>query len=396
LYDAAYLAMAPARWSAAGAQALFSNPFSPLSYTLPGRMISASADVFSGLATRRGKPAWDLPVSPHVVDERAFGSLLRFERPHAQPAPRVLLVAPLSGHFATLLRGTVAALLDDHDVYITDWNDAREIPPSAGRFDLDTYIAYMLDWIRLLGGDVHVVAVCQPVPAVLSAVALLAAAGDPAQPRSMVLMGGPLDVRVAPTAPTQFAAAQSLEWFDRELTARVPAWYRGAGRRVYPGYVQLGAFVAMHPDRHIEAHLKIFESLVRGDGAAVAERRAFYDEYLSVMDIPAEFYLQTVEVVFQRAALMDGTMTWRGTPVDPAAIRRTALMTVEGEFDDISAPGQTAAAQDLCSGIPAERRDHLLQRSVGHYGIFNGRIFREAIAPRIAAFISRNAEPFSG
>jgi poly(3-hydroxybutyrate) depolymerase len=394
LYDAAYLAMAPARWSAAGAQVLFSNPFSPLSYTLPGRLIGASADVFSGFATRRGKPAWDLPVSPHVVDERAFGSLLRFERPHAQPAPRVLLVAPLSGHYATLLRGTVAALFDQHDVYITDWHDARDISPAAGSFDLDAYIGYLLDWIRLLGPEVHVVAVCQPVPAVLSAVALLAAAGDPAQPCSMVLMGGPLDVRVAPTAPTQLAAAQSLEWFDRELTCRVPAWYRGAGRRVYPGYVQLGAFVAMHPDRHFEAHVKIFESLVRGDGAAAAERRAFYDEYLSVMDIPAEFYLQTVDVVFQRAALMDGTMTWRGTPVDPAAIRRTALMTVEGEFDDISAPGQTAAAQDLCSGIPAERRDHLLQRSVGHYGIFNGRIFRDAIAPRIAAFIGRSAEPF--
>jgi len=393
LYDAAYLAMAPARWSAAGAQALFGNPFSPLAYTVPGRLISASADLFSGLATRRGKPAWNVTVAPQVVDERAFGSLVRFEAPHTQAAPRVLLVAPLSGHYATLLRGTVAALVDRHDVYVTDWHDARDIPPSAGSFDLDEYIAYLLDWIRLLGPDVHVVAVCQPVPAVLTAVALLSAAGDPAQPRSMVLMGGPLDVRAAPTAPTQLAAAQSLEWFDRELTCRVPAWYRGAGRRVYPGYVQLGAFVAMHPERHFEAHLKIFESLVRGDGAAAAERRAFYDEYLSVMDIPAEFYLQTVDVVFQRAALMAGTMTWRGTPVDPAAIRRTALMTVEGEFDDISAPGQTAAAQALCSGIPSDRRDHLLQRAVGHYGIFNGRVFRDAIAPRIAAFIERSAEP---
>lgn len=385
--------MAPARWSAASAQAIFSNPFSPFSYTLPGRMISASAEIFSEFATRRGKPGWNLAATPQVVDERAFGSLVRFERPRTTTLPRVLLVAPLSGHFATLLRGTVAGLIDDHDVYITDWHDAREVPLAAGSFDLDAYIAYVLDWIRLLGPDVHVVAVCQPVPAVLAAVALLAAAGDPAQPRSMVLMGGPLDVRVAPTAPTQLAATQSLAWFERELTTSVPAWYRGAGRRVYPGYIQLGAFMAMHPDRHIEAQLAMFSSLVRGDGTAAAERRAFYDEYLSVMDIPAEFYLQTVDVIFQRGALMDGTMTWRGTPVDPTAIRRTALMTVEGEFDDISAPGQTAAAHQLCAGIPPERHDHLLQPAVGHYGIFNGHVYREAIAPRIASFISRSTEP---
>lgn len=393
LYDAAYLAMTPARWTAAGAQVLFGNPFSPFSYTLGGRMLSASAEVFSGLAMRRGKPRWNLAAEARVIDERPFGSLVRFERPRAQPVPRILLVAPLSGHYATLLRGTVAALLDDHDVYITDWHDAREIPPAAGRFDLDEYIAYTQDWIRLLGPEVHVVAVCQPVPAVLAAVALMAAADDPAQPRSMVLMGGPLDVRVAPTAPTELAAQHSLAWFDRELTTRVPAWYRGAGRRVYPGYLQLGAFVAMHPERHFEAQLAIFTSLVRGDGAAAAERRAFYDEYLSVMDIPAEFYLQTVDVVFQRAALMNGSMTWRGAAVDPAAIRNTALMTVEGEFDDISAPGQTSAAHALCSGIPAERREHLLQPAVGHYGIFNGRIYREGIAPRIASFIARSAEP---
>jgi hypothetical protein len=250
LYDAAYLAMTPARWTAAGAQVLFGNPFSPFSYTLGGRVLNASAEVFSDLATRRGKPRWNLAAEARVIDERPFGSLVRFERPRARPVPRVLLVAPLSGHYATLLRGTVAALLDDHDVYITDWHDAREIPPAAGRFDLDEYIAYTQDWIRLLGPEVHVVAVCQPVPAVLAAVALLAAAGDPAQPRSMVLMGGPLDVRVAPTAPTELAEQHSLAWFDRELTTRVPAWYRGAGRRVYPGYLQLGAFVAMHPERH--------------------------------------------------------------------------------------------------------------------------------------------------
>jgi poly(3-hydroxybutyrate) depolymerase len=379
--------MAPARWSAATTQALFRNPFSPFSYTLPAKLISASADVFAGVATRRGKPAWKLDATVRTVDRRPFGTLLQFERPRTAALPRVLLVAPLSGHFATLLRGTVAALLDTHDVYITDWHDARDVPVDAGAFDLDEYIAYMMAWIRLLGPDVHMIAVCQPVPAVLSAVALMAADDDPAQPRSMILMGGPLDVRAAPTAPTRLAAEQPLAWFERELTMRVPAWYAGAGRRVYPGFVQLGAFIAMHPARHVEAHLEIFTALVRGDGEGAAARRAFYDEYLSVMDIPAEFYLQTVDLVFQRASLMDGTMRWRGRPVDPAAIRRTALMTIEGEHDDISAPGQTAAAQALCSSLAPEQREHLLQPGVGHYGIFNGHVYRDAIAPRIGAFI---------
>ncbi|BDE05536.1 esterase [Vulcanimicrobium alpinum] len=380
--------MAPARWSAATAKFFFGNPFSPFSYTLPARMISASADVFSGVAERRGKPAWNVPETIATIDSRPFGDLIRFERPRTREVPRVLLVAPLSGHYATLLRGTVESLIDEHDVYITDWTDARDVPVSAGSFDLDDYIGYLMDWIRLLGPDVHVIGVCQPVPAVLSAVALMAQDDDPAQPRSMVLMGGPLDVDASPTAPTKLAANRTLEWFDRELTARVPSWYRGAGRRVYPGFLQLGAFVAMHPDRHIEAHLKIFNALVRGDDEDAAKRRAFYDEYLSVMDIPAEFYLQTVDVVFKRAALMSGTMTWRGRPVDPAAIARTALMTVEGELDDISGPGQTFAAHGLTTSILAEDREHLLQPGVGHYGVFNGRRYRESIYPRIAEFIA--------
>lgn len=387
-FDAAYLAMSPVRWSAAATRALFGNPFNPFSYTWAGRMMNASADVFAGMAARRCKPDWSLPATVEVFDDRPFGRLIRFVTGDARERPRVLVVAPMSGHYATLLRGTVEALLDDHDVYVTDWADARDVPASAGRFDFHDYIGYVKDYIGALGPDVHVIAVCQPAPAVIAAVALLAADDDPAQPRSMTLMGGPVDVRTAPTAPTELAASRSLEWFERELTMRVPQWYRGAGRAVYPGFLQIGAFMSMHPERHVDAHWKIFEDLVRGDGESAQKRRAFYDEYLSVMDITAEFYLQTVDEVFQRATLATGTMSWRGQHVDPAAIGKTALLTVEGELDDISAPGQTLAAQTLCSGIPADERGNLLKPGVGHYGIFSGRTWRTEIAPHIAAFIA--------
>ncbi|MDB5072351.1 MAG: phaZ [Candidatus Eremiobacteraeota bacterium] len=392
-YDAAYLAMTPARWSAAATQALFGNPFNPFSYTPAGRMLSATADVFAGVTRKRGKPAWNLPATIDAIDDRPFGRLIRFTPIGASgERPRVLLVAPMSGHYATLLRNTAEVLMQDHDVYVTDWADARDVPLTAGRFDLDDYVAYVMDWIRVLGPDVHVVAVCQPAPAVLAAVALLAAQNDPAQPRSMTLMGGPVDVRVAPTAPTELAAARSLAWFESELTMRVPQWYRGAGRTVYPGFLQIGAFMSMHPQRHAEAHWKIYEDLVRGDGESAQKRRAFYDEYLSVMDIPAEFYLQTVDEVFQRATLASGTMTWRGRRVEPAAIAKTALLTVEGELDDISAPGQTYAAHALCSGLPQGMRHDYVQHGVGHYGIFSGTKWRTEVAPRIAMFIAEHAQ----
>ena len=390
-YDAAYLAMTPARWSAATAQAIFGNPFNPLAYTWTGRTINAFADVFSGVARRRGKPAWNLPARVEVVDERPFGRLIRFDTGTRRAQPRVLLVAPMSGHYATLLRGTVEALLDKHEVYVTDWADARDVPLDAGQFDLDDYVGYVMDYLRMLGPDSHVVAVCQPAPAVLAAVALLAADEPAAQPRTMTLMGGPVDVHVAATAPTTLATTHSLEWFQRELTMNVPAWYPGAGRAVYPGFLQIGAFMSMHPQRHLEAHWKIFEDLVRGDGESAQKRRAFYDEYLSVMDIPAEFYLQTVDEVFQRATLARGEMTWHGRPVDPSAIRTTALFTVEGEHDDISAPGQTLAAHALCPNIPAEKQSTYLQPGVGHYGIFSGGKWRTEIAPRLAAFVAAHS-----
>ncbi len=383
--------MAPARWSAAATRAVFENPFNPFAYTLPGRMLSATADVFSGIVQRRGKPAWGLAATVETVVERPFGSLIRFVTGETRERPRVLLVAPMSGHYATLLRNTVDVLMADHDVYLTDWADARDVPLAAGRFDLDAYIGYVVDDIRLLGPDVHAIAVCQPAPAVLAAIAVIADETPEAQPRSMVLMGGPVDVRAAPTAPTAFAASHSPAWFESELTMRVPPWYRGAGRRVYPGFLQIGAFMSMHPDRHADAHWEIFRDLVRGDGESARARRAFYDEYFAVMDIPAEFYLQTVDQVFRRAALAAGTMTWRGRRVDPSAISGTALLTVEGEHDDISAPGQTLAAQALCSGIAPERKRNHLQPGVGHYGIFSGRTWRTAIAPRIAEFIAEQA-----
>ena len=352
--------------------------------------MSASADVFTGLTKRRGKPAWNLPAAVETIDERPFGRLIHFTTAARHADPRVLLVAPMSGHYATLLRGTVEALIGSHDVYVTDWKDARDVPASAGRFDLDDYIAYVMDYLRILGPGVHVIAVCQPAPAVLAAVALMAAGGDPAQPRSMTLMGGPIDVRVSPTAPTELAASKPLSWFDETLTARVPQWYAGAGRRVYPGFMQIGAFMAMNPERHRDAHWEIFQHLVRGDGDSAQKHRSFYDEYLSVMDITAEFYLQTVDEVFQRATIASGTKTWRGRAVDLSVIRSTALMTVEGELDDISAPGQTIAAHALCSGIPLERQENYVQPGAGHYGIFSGTKWRTEIEPRIAAFIRKN------
>ncbi|GAC1414211.1 MAG: polyhydroxyalkanoate depolymerase [Candidatus Velthaea sp.] len=354
-------------------------------------MINASADVFSGVAERRGKPAWNIAATIETIDERPFGSLVCFTRPRTAPVPRILLVAPMSGHYATLLRGTIDALVASHDVYVTDWADARDIPLSAGRFDLDDYISYIIDYLRLLGPDVHAIAVCQPAPAVLAAVALMAAASDPAQPRSMVLMGGPVDTRVAPTAPTQLSETKPLSWFEDELTVTVPPYYRGAGRKVYPGFIQLGAFLSMNPRRHIDAHIKMYNDLVVGDGETAQARRAFYNEYLSVMDVTAEYYLQTVDMIFQQHALPRGTMMWRGQRIDTTLIEHTALMTVEGELDDISAPGQTLAAHAMCPAIPDAKREQYLQLGVGHYGIFNGHHWRDHIVPRIGAFIERNA-----
>jgi poly(3-hydroxybutyrate) depolymerase len=301
-----------------------------------------------------------------------------------------MLVAPLSGHHSTLLRGTVAALLPGHDVHIADWHDAKGIPVAEGRFDLDDYIDRIVAYLRALGPGTHVIAVCQPSVPVLAAAALMAAAQDGCRPRSLILMGGPIDTRVNPTQVNAFAASRPLSWFKNTVVSRVPYGFPGFGRAVYPGFLQLSGFMSMNIDRHLGAHLRMYEHLIRGDGDSAEAHRRFYDEYLSVMDLTAEFYLQTVELVFQKHVLPKGEWVSRGAKIEPAAIRDIALMTIEGELDDISAPGQTLAAQALCRGIPAGRREHVLAEGVGHYGIFNGRRWREAIAPRVAAFIARH------
>jgi poly(3-hydroxybutyrate) depolymerase len=313
--------------------------------------------------------------------------LVHFRKAAALDQPKLLMVAPLSGHFATLLRGTVAAALPDHDVYLTDWINARNVPVGLGRFGLDEVVDLVTDFIRLLGPGTHVMAVCQPSVPVLAAVSLLAAAKDPCQPRSMVLMGGPIDPAANPTEVNRFAEAHSLGWFERTVVTSVPARYPGACRRVYPGFLQLAGFLSMNLDRHISAHWRMFQQLVEGDDDSTAATRAFYDEYSTVMDLPAEFYLETLERVFQRHDLAHGTFEVHGEPVDPGAIERTALMTIEGERDDICGPGQTVAAQRLCSNLPDAKKLHHLQLGVGHYGVFNGRRWQTETYPLVRDFI---------
>jgi poly(3-hydroxybutyrate) depolymerase len=333
------------------------------------------------------------------VWERPFCRLLHFERKLEHkprvPQPRVLIVAPMSGHYPTLLRGTVEAFLPKHDVYITEWIDARMVPVSEGRFDLDDYIDYVISILHFLRGDCHVVAVCQPSVPVLAAVARMEAEDDPYVPSSMVLMGGPIDTREKPTAVNKLAVERGIEWFKTHVIAKVPWPHPGFMRDVYPGFLQLSGFVGMNFERHLDAHKEMFNHLVAGDGDSAQKHREFYDEYLAVMDLTAEFYLQTVDTVFVRHALPKGEMTHRGRPVDLAAIRRVALLTIEGENDDISGVGQTEAAHRLCVNIPTERKAHYLQPTVGHYGVFNGSRFRAEIAPRMSDFMLSNNRAFA-
>jgi poly(3-hydroxybutyrate) depolymerase len=328
-------------------------------------------------------------VNEEILLRKPFCQLLRFNRDTTRRDPKVLVVAPMSGHFATLLRGTVEALLPDHDVHITDWADAREVPLSLGNFDLDDYVDYVMEFCRYLGPDVHVIAVCQPSVPVMAAAALMAANKDPRQPRSITLMGGPIDTRVSPTTPNDLAMRNSMMWFRQNVISTVPFTYPGAMRRVYPGFLQLTSFISMNLDRHINAHMRQFEHLVKGDDDSADGHRAFYDEYLAVMDLTAEFYLQTIQVVFKEHQLPRGVWVSRGRTVDPGAIE-TALMTVEGELDDISGIGQTKAAHALTPNIPGARHVHWEQPRVGHYGIFNGRKWREQIMPRVRDFIRDN------
>jgi poly(3-hydroxybutyrate) depolymerase len=329
----------------------------------------------------------EVGVSEEVVASHPFCRLLHFRKDGHHDEPTVLVVAPLSGHFSTLLRGTVQTLLLDHNVYVTDWINARNVPLIYGRFDLDDFVDLIIRFVRLLGPRIHVVAVCQPSVAVLAATSLLAAAQDTCQPATMVLMGGPIDTRASPTDVTRFAEAHALDWFDRTVITTVPARYPGAFRRVYPGFLQLAGFLSMNLDRHVSAHWSMFQNLVKGDGESAAATRAFYKEYTSVMDLPADYYLQTIKRVFHDHDLPLGRFQIRGELVEPAAINQTALMTVEGERDDICAPGQTAAAQDLCTGIPPAKKMQHLQPKVGHYGVFHGRRWQTETYPKIKAFI---------
>jgi poly(3-hydroxybutyrate) depolymerase len=333
----------------------------------------------------------EVAVDEEIVATHPFCDLVHFRKDVARDEPTLLVVAPLSGHFPTLLRGTVETLLPDHDVYLTDWANARNVPLLHGRFGLDDFVHLVIGYIRLLGPRIHVMAVCQPSVPVLAAAALLAASGDPCQPASMVLMGGPIDTRVNPTAVNRFATAHSLDWFERSVITTVPVRYRGAFRRVYPGFLQLAGFLSMNFDRHVSAHWTMFQNLVKGDGESAAATRAFYDEYSTVMDLPADFYLDTVKRVFHDHDLPLGRFRVRGEQVDPAAIEQTALMTVEGERDDVCAVGQTAAAHRLCTGLPAAKKTHHLQPKVGHYGVFHGRRWQSETYPEVRAFIRAQA-----
>ena len=400
-YELGQASLNPARALASVTQLYFKNPLNPLAHTTYGKSVAAAMELFERSTRRYAKPEWGIdstivggeraPVHISTVWQRPFCNLLHFERMFChmprRPQPKVLIVAPMSGHYATLLRGTVEAFIPNHDVYITDWVDARMVPLTEGPFDLDDYIDYIISILHFLGGDTHVIAVCQPSVPVLAATALMEADGDSFAPRSMVLMGGPIDTRINPTAVNKLAEQRGVDWFRRNVITKVPFPHPGTMRDVYPGFLQLHGFVSMNLDRHVDAHRDLFIHLVQGDGDSAQKHREFYDEYLAVMDLAAEYYLQTVDTVFVRHALPKGEMHHRGRLVEPAAIRNTALLTVEGENDDISGVGQTEAAHRLCVNISDDRKAHYLQLGVGHYGVFNGSRFRAEVAPRIADFM---------
>lgn len=334
-----------------------------------------------------------LPVTEELVVSTPFGSLLRFTTGAGGYRPRVLLVTALAGHFSTLLRDTIRTLVADHDVYATDWHNARDIPRTDGRIGLDEYIDHVIRFLEHIGPGAHVVAVCQPCPATLAAVSLMAASGNPAEPRSMTLMAGPVDTRVNPTKVNELAHSRPLSWFERNVIATVPRRYRGAGRRVYPGFLQVSAFVSMNLPRHVSQHITLYNHLMQRNQQSARVIKDFYDEYFAVIDLPAEFYLETVDAVFQRDLLPRGELKWRGQPVEPDAITRTALLTVEGEKDDICGVGQTLAAHDLCGGVKPAKKLHHLQPGVGHYGVFSGTRWERQIFPVVRNFIRTNDGP---
>jgi poly(3-hydroxybutyrate) depolymerase len=404
-YETQRALLSPFSEFASASSKLYNHPLSPFTHTPMAQRVSAGLDLMHRLAKEYEKPEFnihsvaihgiDVAVQQQVAIEKPFCRLLRFKRfsddlpmlSRLKTQPTVLIVAPLSGHHSTLLRETVRELLRDHKVFITDWTDARMVPADKGPFHLDDYVAYVQEFIRHIGPHVNVISVCQPTVPVLAAISLMASAGE-ATPRTMTMMGGPIDARKSPTAVNNLAMNKSHEWFEHNVIYRVPVNYPGNGRRVYPGFLQHTGFIAMNPDRHLNSHYDYFLDLVRGDDSSVDFHRDFYDEYNAVLDMPAEYYLDTIKTVFQDFALVHGTWQVDGELVRPEDIKTTALLTIEGELDDISGAGQTRAAHDLCTGIPKTRQFHYDAVGAGHYGIFSGRRWREKIYPQVRDFIA--------
>jgi len=408
LHELAYASAAPFRIGAQMARDFWTSPLNPAADTAIGRTAFASAELFESVTRRYGKPAWGLDVvtidnkpvrtTEQVVWSSPWCRLVRFAR-HigdlkraGKPtvAPAVMIVAPLSGHYATLLRGTVEGFLQDHDVYVTDWSNARQVPMLEGRFDFFDYIDHVRTMLGVIGPRAHVVGVCQPGPPVLAACALMAEDEDPNRPASMTFMGSPIDARLSPTVTNELAEEKPFTWFQSNMIHTVPWPYPGFGRRVYPGFVQLYSFMSMNEDKHVDAHRRYFQDLVEGDGDGAQKHEEFYDEYLSVLDLSEEFYLQTIDIVFQQHLLPRGLLMHHGRKVDLTKITDIGLMTVEGEKDDISGVGQTQAAHVLTPNLPDDRRVLYVQPEVGHYGVFNGRRFRDEIYPRVRDFIAAN------
>ena len=403
-YEMTHAAITLMRAAARMGQEVMRNPLNPMSETYGSRAMSAALEMFINATRRYGKPEFGIdttvvdgvetPVVEEVVWSKPFCKVLHFRRDsaavEARNDPKVLMVAPMSGHYATLLRGTVEAMLPEHEVYITDWIDARDVPLTQGEFDLDDYTDYLIEMTEFLsqGGErISVMAVCQPgVPAMVAA-SLMSMDGNPLRPASMVLMGSPIDTARNPKQPNELAKNRPLSWFENNVVVRVPWPNRGFMRRVYPGFLQLSSFLAMNIDRHLDAHVSQFQNLVRGDGDSSDQHRSFYDEYLAVMDLAAEFYLQTIERVFQKRLLAIGEYRYRDRPIDPAAMEDIGLMTIEGEKDDITGLGQTEAAHDLATGLPETARKRYVAEGVGHYGVFNGSRWRKLIQPEVRDFI---------
>lgn len=386
MHEARNLMLAPVRMAAEATKMACENPLHPLAY-LPNRdVISAGCEMFERTTRTYAKPAFDLPAPERVVWEKPFCRVLAFGEDTSEP--KLLLVAPMSGHYATLLRGTVAAFTDTHQVFITDWTNAREVPLSQGAFGLSDYIDYCIEIFEALGPDLHVTAVCQPSVPVIAAIARMEEDGNPLVPLSATLIGGPIDTRKAPTAVNTVAQDKGIRWFETNCIQQVPFSHSGAGRAVYPGFLQLIGFMSMNPERHAGSHWDMFDHLVQGDGDSAEKHRRFYDEYLAVMDLTAEFYLETVSKVFIEHSLPRGELTHHGRPIDLGAIRRCSLMAIEGEKDDITGIGQTRAVLDLATNLTADKKTYHLQADAGHYGIFNGSRFRAEIVPKMSAFMA--------